>query len=90
MSSNEALDIRGDIWPLLAGHTPDVQGAALCDLLATWLAGQIVFNKDGSINRKETSKLRETLLQNHIKHMRLLIPINENEILDNLLKSRLQ
>jgi hypothetical protein len=58
-----AIGVAQRIHPLLAGHHPAVQGAALADLLATWLAG---FEPD----------LRDTLLDAHIRTVRELIPIN--------------
>jgi len=39
LAAAEAMALAKLIHPVLAGHDPDVQGAALCDLLGTWLAG---------------------------------------------------
>jgi hypothetical protein len=58
-----AVSVAKSIHPLLAGLHPAVQGAALADLLATWLAG---FEPD----------VREALLDNHIHTVRELVPIN--------------
>jgi hypothetical protein len=58
-----AISLARRIHPLLAGQHPAVQGAALADLLATWLAG---FDPDA----------REALLDNHIHIVRELVPIN--------------
>lgn len=39
-SAEEASDrLAKRIMPLLAGHLPEVQGAALAQLLALWIAG---------------------------------------------------
>ena len=57
-----AVGIAQRIHPILAGHHPAVQGAALADLLATWLAG---FDPD----------IREALLDNHIHTVRELVPV---------------
>jgi hypothetical protein len=58
-----AISLAKRIHPLLAGQHPAVQGAALADLLATWLAG---FEPD----------VREALLDNHVHTVRELVPIN--------------
>jgi hypothetical protein len=63
------------IRPLLAGRHPDIVGAALADLLATWLAGFRVPD-----NPKATTEFREHLLKMHIDCMRPLIAINERDI----------
>lgn len=52
------------IHPMLAGEGPDVQGACLADLVATWLAGH-------------PPVAREELLQLHVDKVRELIPVNE-------------
>jgi hypothetical protein len=59
-----AVGVAQRIHPLLAGLPPQVQGAALADLLATWLAGH-------------EPELREALLDLHIHTVRELVPINE-------------
>jgi hypothetical protein len=68
----ELYDLIGS---LLAGKPSQVQGAALADLLATWLAGHIV--KD---DKRETDRMRERLLKMHVKTVRQLIPVNANRI----------
>lgn len=60
------------IRPLLAGKAPPVQGAALADLLAVWLAGHMVPGEPA-----ETQLLRDELLDAHISIVRKLIPVNE-------------
>lgn len=60
------------IKPLLAGHAPNVQGAALADLLAIWLVAHVV---PGS--KEETGRLRQNLLQMHVQTVEELIPVNE-------------
>ena len=62
--SEEAVGIAARCHPLLAGHHPAIQGAALADLLATWLAGH-------------DADLREAMLDAHIHIVRELVPINE-------------
>src|SRR5262245_21904161 len=51
------------IKPHLAGRPPAIQGAALADLLAIWLAGH-------------PAEVREALLAEHISTVRELVPIN--------------
>jgi hypothetical protein len=62
--SEEAVSIAARCHPLLAGHHPVIQGAALADLLATWLAGH-------------DPEVREALLDAHVHIVRELVPINE-------------
>lgn len=57
--------IRDAIRPMLAGRDPSVQGAAMADLLAMWLAGH-------------APALREELLDEHLKVVRELIVVNEH------------
>lgn len=59
------------IGPLLAGRSPDIQGGALADLLAIWLAGHHV-EGDGEATRK----MREALLLYHIGQVRELTTVN--------------
>lgn len=54
------------IRPLMAGHGPEIQGAALADLVALWIAGH---NPD----------LREDVLREWLATMRKLVPVNEHE-----------
>jgi hypothetical protein len=57
--------LMGAIKPLLAGHSPAMQGAVLADLLAIWLAGH---HAGG-----ETAAMRERLLAMHIGTVRALV-----------------
>jgi hypothetical protein len=52
------------IAPMLYGHGPDVQGAALCDLLAIWLAGH-------------HPDLRATVLSQFVQTLVKLVGVNE-------------
>lgn len=69
------------IKPILAGQEAGIQGAVLSDLVATHLAGHFAHGK------KQTAKLRSTLLSLHISTVRRLIPVCEAEILAHLRKS---
>lgn len=68
----EVVRVVERIRPLLAGHQPEVQGAALADLLATWLAGHVVPS-----DREATEALRERLLAPLLDTVRALVPVNE-------------
>jgi hypothetical protein len=59
------------IAPLLASKPPQVQGAVLADLLATWLAGHVDLDKRG-----RTKALRQEMLGMHIDMVRKLVPEN--------------
>lgn len=56
-----------EINPLLQGKGPEVQGAALCDLVAMYFAGH-------------HPAIREQCLEQWLKTMRELIPVNESAI----------
>jgi hypothetical protein len=62
--ADQVLAIAGEIKPLLAGKDPSVQGAVLAELLSLWLAGH-------------PSLAREALIETHVDHVRLLIPLSE-------------
>jgi hypothetical protein len=79
-----ALSLRYKIMPVLEGQGPDVQGAVLADLLSLWLAGQIVLDDKGEIDRVQTLKMREEMLTLHIEHVRLMMPSSEAEVLHKL------
>jgi hypothetical protein len=64
---SEIEHIVNQIRPLLAGRGPNIQGAVLVDLLATFLAGH-------------RPDLRDEMLAIHIKYVRELIPVCEAEI----------
>lgn len=70
-----AARLVAEICPVMAAHPPEVQGYALADLLAIWLAGHIVPDNPGA-----TAKLRGELMRMHIGMVRTLIPVNEGMI----------
>lgn len=55
------------IRPILAGRSPEVQGAILCELLSMYLAGH-------------SPMLREEILTMHFTAVRELIPVCEREL----------
>ena len=60
----EAIELAKQIAPLLHGKGPDIQGATLADLVATFLAGH-------------NPKLRELQEALWMDSMHKLIPVNE-------------
>ena len=59
------------ISPILHGHNPEIQGAVLAELLATWLAGHVVPG-----DRMQTILLRGRLFDEHMKIVRDLTKLN--------------
>jgi hypothetical protein len=57
--------------PLFAGKPPPVQGAALADMLAIWLASHVVPGDEAA-----TIAVRAELLERHLETVAALIPIN--------------
>jgi hypothetical protein len=72
-AANEAEAIVAQVRPFFAGHDPGVQGAALADLLAIWLAG--FQTPDGT--PEQIHAFRQQMLEMHIEQMWQLVPINE-------------
>ena len=56
------------IAPILAGRSPELQGAVIADMTALWLAGHRVQG-----DRAEGDRVREKLLQLHATHVRELV-----------------
>jgi hypothetical protein len=69
--TREVAAIIDRIRPLLAGHSPEVQGAVLADLLAIWLAGHHVAGDEDA-----TRTMREELLAFHLTQVRQLTTVN--------------
>jgi hypothetical protein len=69
--AEEVERIVASIHPLLVGQAPQVQGAALADLLATWVAGHIILG-----DAPETDALRRRLVEMHIEMVRKLVTLN--------------
>jgi hypothetical protein len=63
------------ISPVLHGFTSEIQGAVLADLVATRLTGHV---------GPDAAAYREELLEQHIKTVRELIPINEKIVLERM------
>jgi hypothetical protein len=78
MTREFALEVEAlseQIKPLLAGKSAQVQGATLADLLAIYLAGHIIFNKQGKEDGKATGQLRDELVVAHMATVRRLVTL---------------
>jgi hypothetical protein len=69
----------------LEGQPEEVQGAALADCLALWLAGHVVRG-----DPQATEALREEMLALHLKAVRMLIPVNYHELIEPRLRKMRQ
>jgi len=69
--ADEVMALVKAVRPLFAGKPVHVQGAALADLLAMWLAGHVLLG-----DPKETKRMREHMLRLHVTGVRALIDIN--------------
>jgi hypothetical protein len=69
-----------EIGMILHGKPPEVQSAALADLLAMWLAGHVVFHDDRKIDQKATREVRDDALATFIELVKELIPVNAKSI----------
>jgi hypothetical protein len=69
--ADEAMALTRATSKLFAGKAADVQGAALADLLALWLAGHVVPG-----DPEGTQLVRDAILEMHLAAMWKLVPIN--------------
>ena len=81
--AREAQALSKAIMPFLAGKDPDVQGAALADLLALYLAGHVVRD-----DPRATRRLQEELLEAHLKAVWELVPIAYETVIKPKLRQR--
>ena len=63
------------IRPILAGHPPGVQSAALANCLALWLAGHDVQGDEDA-----TRRMRAEMLAIHCMLVRQLVPVNARSL----------
>jgi hypothetical protein len=63
---DKSFEIVENIKPLMAGQPREVQGCVVAQLLSMWVAGHYL-NGDA---------LMEQVLQEHIAHVRKLIPVD--------------
>jgi hypothetical protein len=68
---NDAIALAQSLHPLLEGKPAPLIGAALADLVSLLIAGHVA---DTPLR---TQKLRELILEEHIKAVRKLIPLQE-------------
>ena len=78
----EVIDLAERISALLHGNPPGVQGAALAELVARFVAGH--FNEDG---REASDKVRRNVLHDFVKLVRGLVPFHV-ETVDEMRKQR--
>jgi hypothetical protein len=83
--ANEVLALVKEIRPLLAGRSAEVQGAALADLLAMYLAGHVQLG-----DPEATKRMRELALEMHIVGVKALIDINYQMTIEPQIKARTQ
>lgn len=67
----EVQEVVAQCAECLHGRDPEIQGAALADLVSMWVAGH--FGPEG---------FREQLIEEHVDTVRRLLPINEKIILE--------
>lgn len=72
------VDLVMKLRLLLAGNHPTVVGAALGDLVSTFIAGHIVPG-----NKHDTKALQQQMLEFHVKLVKQLIPEAAKEIKAN-------
>jgi hypothetical protein len=83
--ANEVLALVGEIRPLLAGRSPEVQGGVLADLLAMYIAGYVQLG-----DPEATKRMRELVLEMHIVGVKALIDINYQMSVKPQIKARTQ
>jgi hypothetical protein len=68
------------IRPFFAGVDPMVVGAALADLLSILLASHVIKDDADEIQRDQTDEMREEMIENFLRAVRNLTPVNEKII----------
>jgi hypothetical protein len=71
VGTGDAAPVVKRIMPMLAGRPPELQGAVVADLLAMWLAGDLVPS-----DPEATREIRERILAEHVEAVRELIQVN--------------
>jgi hypothetical protein len=79
--ADQALDLVRDCSRLFAGKPAEVQGAALADLLALWLAGHVIVG-----DPKATERVRKEVLAMHLETVWNLVPINYRDRIEPKLR----
>ena len=83
--TKKAVRLARRCYPILAGVEPEIQGAALCDLVARHLAGHVAIGDE-----EATRALREAMLEVFIVAVRQVIPIVDAADIQPELKRRMQ
>jgi len=73
---------------VLHGVDPEIQGAALANVISLWLAGYFMPDASGGIDRALTDELRTEILDEFIKLLRSLIPLSEQELLEKIAEEK--
>ena len=71
------------VKPFFEGKPPEVQGAALAEMLSVWLAGHV--NQD---NPDKSDRVRKAVLELHLKAVWRLVPINYEMVIKPRLQGR--
>jgi hypothetical protein len=82
---DEAEILAQRCFPILAGHPPLVQGAALAELVARHLAGHVLLG-----DPKQTEAMRTRLLVEFVRVVKDLIPILDEGVIQPQIKARTQ
>jgi hypothetical protein len=72
-------------YPIFKGQDPDIQSAALCDLVARHLAGHVAIG-----DAEATAQMREMLLEAFIIAVKQLVPIVDAAEIQPELRRRTQ
>jgi hypothetical protein len=77
---DELESVVDELAPLLAGRSPEKQGAILAMATARWLAGH------RSLDRETTEAIRKALLAMHVEAVGVLVEIEDAEFLAKRLR----
>jgi hypothetical protein len=80
-SADDVETLVEKVSSLFAGKPAEVQGAALADLLALWLAGHVTPDPE------TTRQVQEEVLEMHLRAVRQLVPINFAEKIEPRLRA---
>ena len=75
--ADEVVSLVKALRPTLAGRPKEIQGAALADLLAIWLASHVVRGDPAA-----TKRWHDKILKLHLTAVRKLVPIAYQELIE--------
>ena len=84
-AARAAAKLARRCYPIFKGQHPEIQGAALVDLVARHLAGHVAVGDEAA-----TAAMREMMLEAFITAVRQIIPIVDKEDIQPELKRRMQ